>query len=90
MSDPQEMPRNNSVHTRIREFVLASFPLARQSPPQDDDSLLDSGIVDSLGILELVEFLTGSFGIVIDDQDLNPDDFRSISSLTEFVQRKIA
>ena len=74
---------------RIREFILSRFPLARQQPPADDDSFLDLGLVDSLGILELVEFISESFGLMVTDEDLNPDDFGSIASLAALVRRKL-
>jgi acyl carrier protein len=77
-----------SVATRIREFVRARFPLARDIPAGDEASLLDSGIIDSLGILDLVTFLEGDFGIRVSDEDLNPDNFDSIGALVRFVSQK--
>jgi len=55
----------------------------------DDDSLLGSGIVDSLGVLDLVAFVEGEFGITIDAEELLPENFQSISSLTCFVKTKL-
>ena len=88
MSEPVQGSGDEAVRHRIREFILSRFPLARQHPPADDDSLLDLGLVDSLGVLELVEFVSDSFGITVSDEDLNPDNFGSIASLAIFVERK--
>ena len=72
----------------IREFVLHHFPLAQQWQVNDEDSLLDNGIVDSLGILELVKFVEKEFEIVVLDEELLPDNFESISGLALFVEKK--
>ena len=79
--------RNNAA-VRIREFVLTRFPLARERNPGDGDSLLDSGIIDSLGILDLVTYLEETFEVVAEDEDLSPENFDSIDSLVRFVESK--
>lgn len=88
MSDRLQRGDDEAVRRRIREFIVSRFPMARKRPPADEDSLLDLGLVDSLGILELVEFLSESFGVTITDEDLNPEAFRSIASLALFVEGK--
>ena len=72
----------------MREFILDRFPLARQNPPGDGDPLLENGLVDSLGILELVNYITETFGVVVTDEDLQPENFNSIDNLVAFVERK--
>jgi acyl carrier protein len=76
------------VLTRIREFVRSRFPLARDLDAGDEASLLESGIIDSLGILDLVTFLEENLGIQVSDEDLNPENFDSIGALTRFVDGK--
>jgi acyl carrier protein len=76
------------VADRIREFIYEQFPLARKNSLPDEDSLLESGIVDSLGILELVNFVTEEFGVAVSDEDLQPETFNSISSLAAFVEAR--
>ena len=88
MSESQETGRLHVVADRIRTFVLEQFPLARRRPLSDDDSLLESGIVDSLGILELVNFVIEQFGVEVTDEDLQPENFDSIASLTTFVETR--
>lgn len=73
---------------RIRNFVLEKFPLARTRGVKDSDELLESGIVDSLGILDLVAFLESEFALQIEDDDLIPENFRSIESIVGFAERK--
>jgi acyl carrier protein len=74
----------------IRGFVRRRFPLAVTAGVTDEDSLLDSGIIDSLGILDLVAFLEKTYGIRIGDEELNPGNFDSIASVARFVAAKKA
>ncbi len=75
---------------QIRAFVRRRFPLAAAAAVKDEDSLLDSGIIDSLGILDLVAFLEKTFGIRVGDEELNPANFDSIASVVRFVATKRA
>ena len=77
------------VRHRIRQFIIKYFPLARkQSIIEDDSPLLDSGIIDSLGVLDLVNFIEKEFKITIADEDLMAENFESIVSIAAFVQIK--
>ena len=73
---------------RIRHFILNQFPLARQRAIGDEDPLLRTGILDSLGILEVVAFIESEFGILIADEELVPESFESISTMARFVDGK--
>jgi acyl carrier protein len=73
---------------RIRGFIVHQFPLARQRAVGDEDPLLRTGIIDSLGILEVVSFLESEFSITVDDEELVPESFESIATMTRFVDRK--
>ena len=76
-------------HERIVAFILENFPLARKRPLAGDDNILESGIVDSLGILDLVSFLEQEFVIVVADDELIPENFQSVARLTRFVEQKV-
>ena len=76
-------------HERIVGFILDKFPLARKHPFAGDDNLLESGIIDSLGILDLVSFLEQEFVIVVADDELIPENFQSVDRLTLFVEKKV-
>ena len=78
-----------AVSHRIRQYIIKHFPLARKlSIIEDDSPLLDSGIIDSLGVLDLVSFIEKKFKITIVDQDLMAENFESIASMAAFVQSK--
>jgi len=76
------------IEDRIREFVIKQFPLVRKNGFKREEKWLESGLLDSLGILDLVAFLEKEFSIIISDEDLSPENFQSLDSVTEFVCKK--
>jgi acyl carrier protein len=76
------------VEAGIRAFILKNFPAARKRAVSADLPLLESGIIDSLGVLDLVGFLEQTFNIKIDDDELTPGNFGSITCMSSFVQKK--
>ena len=74
---------------RIREFVLRKFPLARKRKVANGDNLLESGVIDSLGVLEIVEFLQQEFAVAVADEDLTPENFQNIECMARFVERSL-
>ena len=79
---------NNHLNTKIREFILKKFPLGRRKGLNDSDGLLETGIVDSLGVLQIVTFIEEEFLITVADEDLVPENFQSIERLAAFVRNK--
>jgi len=78
----------NHLNERIRNFLLEKFPLARKRGVTFQDNLLESGVLDSLGILDLVAFVEQNFAIVLNDDELVPENFQTIERLSAFVQSK--
>ena len=83
------MNNREEVATKLREFVFAQFPLARQRQIGSDTSLIEQGIVDSMGVLEIVTFIESEFSFVLDDDEMLGENFNSIDSLTTFVQTRL-
>jgi len=76
----------------LRSFLLNNFLYGNDAPEfhfSDDDSLLERGIIDSTGILELIAFLEVRYSIVIEDDELVPDNLDSVSRVARFVERKL-
>jgi acyl carrier protein len=69
--------------------------LLRDSTPADaqklgaDDNLLEAGVLDSLGIAEVTEYIEKTFGITIDEDEISAKNYRSLNSLTAFCQSKM-
>ncbi|HUK62132.1 MAG TPA: acyl carrier protein [Dongiaceae bacterium] len=75
---------------RIREFVTTNFFVQDAATLTDDASLLDIGVVDSTGVLEIIGFLEGTFGLAVEDDEIVPDNLDSIERIAAFVGRKQA
>ena len=73
----------------IREFIFENFLFdADDSMLKNDDSFLEQGIIDSTGVLELVEWLEDEFDIQIEDEELIPANLDSVKLIAEFIDRK--
>lgn len=73
----------------VREFVVENFLFGEDDQLKDDTSFLESGIVDSTGVLELVSFLEGTYDISIDDEELIPENFDSLKNIAQFLKQKL-
>jgi acyl carrier protein len=78
------------VREDIKKFILATFPTARKHNISYEESLLETGIIDSLGVLEIVTFLAEQLHVDVDDEDLTQDNFINIISIADLIKRKKA
>lgn len=77
------------IKAEVRNFILDNFMMGMDSENLGDrDSLLDKGIIDSTGVLELVGFLEESFEIRVDDEDLIPENLDSVEKIVSYIGRK--
>ena len=78
-----------SIEERIRAYIAENILFSGNGYPHaDDTSFLEEGIVDSMGIMELVTFVDESFGITVEDEEVVPDNFDSVSRLAAYIRRK--
>jgi acyl carrier protein len=74
---------------RITDFIVQNYLFGDATAiPERTVSLVEQGIVDSTGILEMIDFLEAEFGIVVEDSEAIPDNLGSIANITDYVQRK--
>ncbi|MEZ5358247.1 MAG: acyl carrier protein [Candidatus Zixiibacteriota bacterium] len=78
------------ISEKVAQFIAEQFVFDEELSITNDDSLLESGTIDSTGILELVLFLEENFSISIDDEELVPQNLDSINKIADFVSRKQA
>jgi acyl carrier protein len=77
---------DRDARATIRDFVLDRLaPTSGRSDIADDDDLIDSGVIDSLGIFQLVAFLEETFGIAIGDEEITPENFGSVAAIERLV-----
>lgn len=75
---------------KIRTFIVENFLFGQDEGLKDDTSFLDGGIIDSTGILELVNFLEEQFAIKVDDEELVPENLDSINNVVGYLEKKLA
>ena len=74
----------------LRQFVTDNFMFGKPYKGfADEDSFIARGIIDSTGVMELVAFLEGRYGIKLQDRDLTPDNLDSINGLARFVESRL-
>ena len=72
---------------KIRSFMIENFLFGEDIDLKDDTSFLEEGIIDSTGVLELIEYLEEEFNIQIDDEDLIPENLDSLNNLEQFIAK---
>ena len=75
---------------KLRKFIIENFLFGNENATLDDgESFLDSGIIDSTGILEVVGFLEDEFEFEVMDEELVPDNFDSVDKLVAYIAKKM-
>ena len=72
----------------LRAFIKENFLFGKEPDFSDDDSFLDMGLIDSTGVLELVNYLEDTHGIKVEDEELVPENLDSINLIAKFVASK--
>jgi len=78
------------LQQQIRDFVTSNFYVADPKALEDRTSLLDQGIIDSTGVLEVIMFIESTFGVTVEDSEMLPENLDSIERIAAFVARKKA
>jgi acyl carrier protein len=82
---------SQQIEKDIREFIATNLLYSKEGFTYPDDaSLLKEGILDSLGVVELVAFLEKQFAVKVDQSEVRPDNFDSVANLAAFVRAKQA
>ena len=80
----------DTVVSEIREFIVSNFLFGQAGAAfTQDASFLETGIIDSTGLLELVAFVEQKYGIAIGDRELVPENLDSLDNIGRFVTRKL-
>lgn len=89
LGDPMSDVQVSDVGERVRAFILDSLLLGDAARlPGADDSLIETGVIDSTGVLELIEYLEQEFGIRVEDAETIPANLDSIGRIVAFTERK--
>lgn len=78
------------IVSKVRAFVGESFLYMRpEFVLGADDSLLGSGVVDSMGVMEMIEFLEEEFGVVVDDRDITEENLGTLNAIAGYVAARM-
>jgi len=81
-------PPSHSESAAIRAFITRHFYVVDPAALGDDTSLMEEGIVDSTGMLDLILFIEREFGLTVDDSEMVPQNLDSIGRIAAFVARR--
>ena len=80
-----------SIGQEIRQFIIANILFGQEDGQlSDDDSLLEKGVIDSTGVLELVVFLEEKYQIKVADEELVPSNLDSVNFMVKFIEKKLS
>lgn len=81
--------QTESIVPLIRGFVSENYLLGQELTFTDSDSFLESGIIDSTGVLQLVSYLEETYGITVEDDELTPQNLDSVEAVAAYLGRKL-
>lgn len=77
-----------TIESVLRQHIAENILFSQKYPYADDASFLENGVIDSMNVIELVMVLEEKVGIKVEDHEITPDNFDSVSRLAEFARRK--
>tara|TARA_R110002111_G_scaffold110136_1_gene169380 strand:- start:372 stop:620 length:249 start_codon:yes stop_codon:yes gene_type:complete len=79
----------SELQKKVKDFILENYLFTDdQSALSEDDSLLERGIVDSTGMLEIIMFIEEDLGVKVEDEEMVPENLDSVNRIAAFVARK--
>lgn len=80
---------SNEIQKQVREYVIENFVLGDEEDTfSDNQSFLDTGLIDSTGILEVIGYLEDEYEITIEDDEMVPENLDSVDRIARFVHAK--
>ncbi len=79
-----------AIKATVRQFIVDNYYAAGTGADlNDDDSFLQKGIIDSIGVIELTSFIQNEYGFKISVTDIVPENFDTVNRLTRYIQKKL-
>jgi acyl carrier protein len=77
------------LRDKVRQFITTNFYVSDPASLKDDQSLLEAGIVDSTGVLEVITFIESELGVTVEDTEMVPENLDAVNNIVKFVQKKL-
>ena len=82
---------DTDIKEDVKQFIVNNFLFGVQEDTlKDSASFLENGILDSTGILELIQYIEENYKINVEDNELVPENLDSLNNVTEFINKKLA
>ena len=79
-----------AIRDKVRDFILENYLFTNDTSALGlDDSLLERGVVDSSGMMEIIFFIEEKLGVAMRDEEMTPDNLDSVNKIAKFVQGKL-
>ncbi len=79
-----------TIKTQVRQYVVDDLLMGTSAAElRDDDSFMESHVIDSVGVLELIAFIEKNFGIKVEDQEILPENLDSLNGIGRYLERKL-
>lgn len=82
------MRKENSINQEIQNYIIEAS-LSNSDSVKSDTLIFDTGLLDSLGLLFLIEFISEKYEVEVNDEELNPKNFESINRIESFINEKL-
>jgi len=76
-----------AIREQVNEFIFKTFPIARQRQIGMEEQLMENGIIDSLGFLEIITFIERNYDIQVKDEDVTAENFNTIANIGAYIER---
>ena len=78
------------IREQVDDFVRTNFLFNSATPIDEDGSLMEQGIIDETGVLELVMFVEETYGIQVEEVDLVPENFDTVDRISAYIAQRLA
>lgn len=83
------MKNQETIKNEIKNYIIEAS-LSDANAIKDDTLVFETGLLDSMGLLFLIEFLNEKYSVEVNDEELNPKNFESINTIVSFVNDKLS
>jgi acyl carrier protein len=79
----------SDISDRIKEFIVTELMFEDSSATLNDDTPLLEGVIDSLGLMQMISFIEEEFDVAIDDAEVTASNFRTVADIQRLVEQKV-
>jgi acyl carrier protein len=79
----------SEISDRIRDFISSELMFEDSAAALSDDTPLLSGVIDSLGLMQLISFIEEEFDVAIDDAEVTASNFRTVGDIQRLIEQKV-